>query len=126
MTYERVLNYARINRRNQTLAELAFWKRVRKRQLIGMKFLRQYIIQHTESEGKTGFFIADFYCHEKKLIVEIDGQSHRDRMEYDKIREALLKERGYSIFRITNHEVLNNWKEVQSTLEAWLSATKPQ
>jgi very-short-patch-repair endonuclease len=58
-------------RKRQTKAEEIFWQAVRNRKFLGNKFLRQHPIFY-DLKGKESFFIADFYCHEKKLIVELD------------------------------------------------------
>lgn len=63
-------------RRSQTPAELFFWRKVRKRQVLGKRFNRQFIIQYEDIMGQKRFFIVDFYCHEQKLIVEVDGSIH--------------------------------------------------
>ena len=52
-----------------------------------------------------GPFVADFYCAEFKLIVELDGESHDRRMEYDKDRTQWLGERGYRVVRFLNEDV---------------------
>jgi len=51
-------------------------------------------------------YIADFYCHEIKLVIELDGSVHRftDVMENDKISEEDLKSFGISVVRFTNRE----------------------
>ena len=116
MGYQRILKFARGMRKNPTPAEEYFWYKVRRRQLQGKKFRRQYIIQHDEIMGKKYFFIADFYCHEQRLIVEIDGDIHNQQQDYDEMREDILKEMGYQIIRYRNEEVLGNWPHVESSL----------
>jgi cyclase len=71
-------------RRDGTNAEQLLWKVIRNRQVKGFKFRRQHTIYH---------FIVDFYCHEAKLIIELDGDIHelKDIKEYDAKREAILK-----------------------------------
>jgi len=88
--------------------------------LAGKKFVRQYIVQHSEILGKKQYFIADFYCHEKKLIVELDGAVHLLQLEYDRIREEILKQMGYKIIRFDNEEVLNDWAKVKVGLLEFL------
>lgn len=74
------------------------------------------MIQHSRPNGKKRFFIADFYCHEKKLIVEIDGGIHDQQVEEDKQREEILKKMGYSILRFKNQEVMERWEVVEQQL----------
>lgn len=82
-----------------------------------MKFNRQFVIEHANTLGKKSYFIANFYCFSKKIIVEIDGAIHDFQIEYDEIRTDILEEMGYKIIRFRNKEVLNNWKEVANKLE---------
>ncbi len=77
--------------------ERKLWSLLRGRRLGGLKFRRQAPI---------GPFIVDFFCAEKKLIVELDGASHADRGEYDRRRQVFLEKCGYRVLRIDNDEVL--------------------
>ena len=79
-----------------TKAEYVLWQELRE-QKIGYRFRRQVSIDA---------FIVDFYCHELKLIIEVDGPIHENQKEYDYIREKHLKDLGYIILRFTNEEVL--------------------
>lgn len=72
---------ARNLRRQSTKAEEIFWKAVRNRQINGKKFQRQFPIQF-EIYGNNRFFIADFCCHEYKLVVDIDGLVHERQRDY--------------------------------------------
>lgn len=116
MHYQTILKYARRMRSKPTLAEFHFWQHVRKREFMDKKFTRQYIIQHEEVHGIKQFFIADFYCHEHKLILEIDGAIHQSQIEYDQIREEKLVQMGYHVLRFSNHNVINRWDEVLESL----------
>ncbi len=62
-----------------------------------------YRFRHQVSIGR---FIVDFYCHELKLIIEVDGWVHDERKDYDRWREQLLKDQGYNIIRFSNDDVL--------------------
>lgn len=92
-----ILQHARDNRHPLTPAEAKVWARVRNRAL-GFKIRRQHPIWR---------FIADFYCAEAKLVIEIDGDSHAepDQKDYDRARTDWLEERGYKVLRITNEDV---------------------
>jgi very-short-patch-repair endonuclease len=94
----KTLKRAQSLRHNQTEAEKRLWWRLRNRNLNGFKFVRQEPI---------GPFIADFLCHEKKLIVEVDGATHGDAHEvaYDEKRTRYLETRGYRVLRVQNHDV---------------------
>ena len=102
-------------KKEQTDAEMILWKELRDKKLGWYKFYRQKsIFVYREENWKDRFFIADFYNHQKKLIIEIDGSVHLEESvkEYDKMREYLLKELWYTIIRFTNSEVLNDIKHV--------------
>jgi very-short-patch-repair endonuclease len=67
---------ARDLRKNQTASEANMWNKLRNRRLLGFKFNRQYPILFSGNNDRTNFFITDFYCAEKKLVIEIDGPIH--------------------------------------------------
>lgn len=82
-------------RKNMTMAESLLWDELRNKK-IGFKFRRQHSI---------GIYIIDFYCVEKKLIIEIDGKIHLKNYFYDKERDNYLISLGASIIRIKNEEI---------------------
>jgi very-short-patch-repair endonuclease len=87
-------------RREDTRAEKKVWVQLKDRRTLGLKFRRQVAIDR---------YIVDFYCHEIRVIVEIDGGVH-DRpgqAEWDAKRNVRLQELGYIVLHITNDEVLN-------------------
>jgi very-short-patch-repair endonuclease len=88
----------RMLRNNTTHSEYVLWQELRKQKL-GYKFRRQVSI---------GAFIVDFYCHELRLIIEVDGWVHEEeyQKEYDERRQFWLEKRGYMIIRFLNDEVL--------------------
>ena len=81
-----------------TPAEKTLWVYLRDKKFMGIKFRRQHPISR---------FIADFYCHELKLVIEIDGGYHDDREQHelDTGRENELKELGLTIIRFRNEEI---------------------
>ena len=102
-----ITEIARGLRKNLTEAEKILWKELRNRKLNGVKFLRQHPLFYF-SQNKRGYlFIADFYCAEKKLVVELDGKIHDHIQEYDANRESVLLERGLTVLRIKNEELEN-------------------
>ncbi|TAK62435.1 MAG: endonuclease domain-containing protein [Bacteroidetes bacterium] len=111
---------ARQLRVHQTPAEDIFWKAVRDKQFLGLKFYRQHPL-FFEFVGKESFFIADFYCHERQLVVEIDGPIHKFQKEYDWLREHIINALEVRVLRFTNEEVENNLKSVLQNVEAFLS-----
>lgn len=95
-------------RNNSTDAEQVFWDAVRCEKL-GHKFLRQKPIRFYIN-NKLRFFIADFFCKEFKLVIEIDGKIHEKQKEYDEARSHIIHQLGYTVIRFTNEEVFNNLK----------------
>ena len=93
------LHRVRQARRDATPAERKLWQYLRARQLDGCKFRRQVWL---------GPFIADFLCAEAKLVVEIDGDTHADQVEYDERRTAWLAREGFRVVRVTNADVMQN------------------
>ncbi len=89
-----LFEFARELRYNPTEAETLLWEKLKGKQL-GVKFRRQHPIYQ---------YIADFYCHQIKLVIEVDGDYHRlrDQIEYDKFRSDDLSELGIEIIRFSN------------------------
>ena len=100
-------------RKNMTEAERILWSALRRKQLNGRRFRRQHPIDR---------FIADFYCHEARLVVEVDGGIHqlRDQREYDIGRSDELDSLGLRVIRFTNEQVKNKLQEVLSEIKKWL------
>ena len=90
-------------RLNQTRAESLLWMHLRNRQLSNLKFRRQRPI---------GNHIADFYCAEARVIVEIDGDTHFERVDYDQNRTQWLTRQGLRVIRFTNQDIFDNPAEV--------------
>ena len=94
-------NLARELRKRQTPQEKLLWKRLRNRRLLNLKFNRQFVIRYDEHS----IFIVDFYCHEKKLIIELDGGYHIKTRRQDQLRDQILSSMGYQVLRIKNEEL---------------------
>lgn len=91
---------ARENRKNPTKAESKIWYEVlRMKQFADFKFLRQKPIDN---------YIVDFYCSELRLVIEVDGDSHGETVEYDAVRTIVLESLGLRVIRFTNADVLGN------------------
>src|SRR3990172_3035191 len=93
-----------------TPAETELWQHLRAGRLQGIHFRRQQIIGH---------FIVDFYCHQARLVVEVDGEIHQKQAEYDHVRDLYLQERGLRVLRFNNLEVKH---ELEMVLCAILEA----
>ena len=108
-----LLEYARILRKEQTYVERIFWNMVKGRQL-GYDFHRQKPI---------GNFIYDFFCFELKLVVEIDGITHLDRLVQitDEVKADYLSELDLKLLRFTDDEVIGNSNQVYEKLKNFIS-----
>ncbi len=100
-------------RKRMTDAENCLWTHLRRRQLAGCKFRRQAPI---------GKYIVDFVCLEKRIVVELDGGQHADRLVEDGGRTQFLVDQGYQVLRFWNDEVL---METKAVLEVILDALGP-
>ena len=116
LPYEkRLTNLARANRKTPTPAETTLWQKLlRNRQFHGYKFLRQKPI---------GPYVADFYCAELKLVIEIDGDSHAAQEAYDARRTDFLKQQGIRVLRYTNIDVGQRLDGIHDDLTTHLEKT---
>ena len=112
----RQLHRAREGRRKLTPAELKLWAELRAGGLDGLKFTKQYII---------GPYIADFAYRSGKLIVELDGDSHADRVEYAQRRSAFLNAKGYRVLRFQISAVHEDMEFVLESLRRALTVDPP-
>jgi very-short-patch-repair endonuclease len=87
---------AREFRRTMTPEERVLWNMLRDSQIHGVRVRRQQVI-----DG----FIADFYCHAAKLVIEVDGPIHDDQLERDAFRDEVFVQRGLHVLHITNHQI---------------------
>ena len=107
-----LIPYARWLRKNSTLSEILLWQQLKKRQLCGLDFDRQRII---------GNFIVDFYCPLRRVVIEVDGDSHDLKVEEDKARDIFLKSLFLKVVRIHDHDVKKNMGAVLKLLEKELA-----
>lgn len=98
---------ARGLRQNMTEAERRVWQILRSQRMRGHKFRRQVPI---------GRYIADFVCHEARLVLEIDGGQHDRLSPRETERSAFLQSQGYRLLRFWNSEVLRNPDGVYETI----------
>lgn len=94
--WDKLKPIARQMRREPTQAEMALWERLRGRKVAGLKFRRQHTF---------GKFIVDFYCLEKQLVIEVDGEIHEYTKEEDSVRQEYLESLGLKVVRVSNDEV---------------------
>ena len=90
-------------------AESVLWSKLRRRQLLGYKFRRQYSV---------GTYVVDFYCAELRLAIEVDGDSHYQSgaQERDKDRETFIKSFGIDFLRFRNVEVFEQLSAVLDSI----------
>jgi very-short-patch-repair endonuclease len=89
------------------LCEVLLWKQLHKREFKQYDFDRQKII---------GNYIVDFFCGNCNVVIEIDGKSHDDKVEYDKERDAFLEGLGLTVIHIAAKDVLKNLDNVMVML----------
>ena len=101
---------AQFLRRNETIAEKLLWEKLRNNQLEGLKFRRQHPVN---------IYIADFYCHKFKLIIELDGDYHNqeEQKQKDEVRTEVLRLNGLKIIRFKNEEVEQDINQVLTTIK---------
>jgi very-short-patch-repair endonuclease len=104
---------ARELRRNMTKSELVLWKELRNRKFMGLKFVRQQPLIYQVIDNQPRYFIADFVCYEKRMIIEVDGAIHEFQKEEDEHRKNILRSLDFNILRIKNEEV----KEIGTVME---------
>jgi len=90
---------ARELRKNQTPAEEILWELLRDRRFLDLKFRRQHQI---------GDYIADFYCHEHKAVIELDGGIHRTKDAKDAKRDSYMQSLGLTVLRFPNDAILDS------------------
>lgn len=93
-------------RKVMTPSEEILWKLLRNRRFNGNKFTRQKPFFYPSVRvNQRSFFIADFHCAERNLIIELDGPIHDYQREYDASRDEILANLGLRTLRIKNHEL---------------------
>ncbi|MEM8568199.1 MAG: endonuclease domain-containing protein [Bacteroidota bacterium] len=100
-----VFEKAKMLRSNMTSQEKLLWEELKSNRLYGLRFKAQHPID---------IFIADFYCHKIKLVIEIDGNSHNssDQISYDLNRTYMMNELGIKVIRFSNSEIEDNMSYV--------------
>jgi len=102
-------------RKHMTKAELILWEELRNKKLLGLKFRRQHPISR---------FIADFYRHKHKLVIELDGEIHLKNYVAinDKKREDEIKSLGITVLRFKNNEIINHLESVLQQISNFCNA----
>src|ERR1043165_5806560 len=105
----KIFERAKKLRSEMTTVESALWSAISNKQLFKLKFRRQHPLN---------FFIADFYCHKLKLVIEVDGDIHdaADQKQYDSSRTEELNDFGIKVIRFTNDQLLNQADDVLTSI----------
>ena len=112
---KKLKSYARELRKNSTLSEVLLWQQI-KRKALGYEFHRQVPIDQ---------FIVDFYCHELMLAIEIDGNSHNDKFDYDERRQTKLQNLGVIFIHFSDLDVKKNMDGVLCALKNKIDEIHP-
>ena len=109
-----LFKYAQDMRKNPTDSEKIIWNILRKLRFEGFIFRRQHPID---------IFIADFYCHKLKLIIEVDGDVHESEYarEYDDGRTGDLEKYGIKVLRFTNEQILRDIDTINAEIHKYIS-----
>lgn len=102
---------ARELRNKSTLSEVLLWNQLKARKMKGYQFMRQKRIED---------FIVDFFCSKLNLVIEIDGESHDNKISEDQIRQRKLETLGLSVLRFNDKDVKRNLRGVLTALENWI------
>ena len=91
---------ARMFRKKMTRYEKLLWQRLRRKTIHGLRIRRQHPIE---------YYIADFYCHEIRLVIELDGPIHKcwQQKEHDENRTAEFDRFGIEVIRFNNQDIVN-------------------
>jgi len=113
------LDLCRDLRKRQTPAEKLVWEKVRNKKLKGRKFYRQHPL-FFDYLGKETFYIVDFYCHQTKLVIELDGLVHLNQKEEDQLKDDMINLLGIRVLRFRNDLVENDIDYVIKQIEKFL------
>ena len=103
--------------KNMTKAEEFMWFNILQSNKTGFKWVKQKIIDN---------YIVDFYCHTLGLVLEVDGDTHAERQEYDEVRTKFLSNFGLEVVRFSNDDIYNNIDSVYSRLKEIIASRKKQ
>ena len=109
--------FAKELRNNSTKSEIKSWKYLKGKQMMGYDFHRQKPIDE---------YIADFFCHKLKLVIELDGFTHRfeEVTQRDVKKENKLSEFGITVLRFSDDQVINDIYNVLKVIENYIIGLK--
>ncbi|MBN2159784.1 MAG: endonuclease domain-containing protein [Spirochaetes bacterium] len=102
-TPQYIIKLARTMRLNMTATEKILWNELKEKKFHGYRFRCQHPVYR---------YVLDFYCHAAALAIEIDGDIHKSRQDYDEFRDEFLKQCGITTIRFTNDEIIHDIKDV--------------
>ena len=108
-----LIPFAKSLRKNATPQEKHLW----------YDFLRSYTPRFQRQKAIDGY-IADFYCHDARLVIELDGSQHftPEGMTYDEARTRVLNAYGLTVLRFTNHQIDSEFRAVCTKIDAAVAA----
>lgn len=106
---------ARELRKQGVLSEVLLWAQLKGRKMRGYQFMRQKPV---------GEYIVDFYCSTLQLVIEIDGESHNGRFDYDMGRQQFLESLGLTVLRFNDVEAKRDVENVVMAIEGWIAQGK--
>jgi very-short-patch-repair endonuclease len=116
-----IKKHARELRKDATESEEELWKQLRNRKLAGFKFLRQHPVIYKADYKGLNYFVADFYCDARKLVIELDGSIHDSTIEYDQFRNEEMRLKGLHVLRLQNSE-LSDMDNVLARIRLYLGS----
>lgn len=111
-----VIKLAQEMRKNLTHCEKLLWDELKEKKINGSKFRRQHPVHR---------YILDFYCHEKKLAIEVDGNIHKIKYDEDEFRDKYLESIGIKTIRISNVEIMEDINKVLFKIMTILESPPP-
>ena len=113
-----IFKKAKVLRNNMTDAEKTLWQYLKNKRLNGLRFKAQHPLMG---------FIADFYCHKAKLVIEIDGRRHQaaEQKEYDNDRTYEMERFDIRVIRFTNEQITNDMELVLEAIKKMCATEFP-
>ena len=108
---------ARDLRKQGVLSEVLLWNQLKGRKLRGYQFMRQKPIEA---------YIVDFFCSKIRLVIEIDGESHSGKFDYDMRRQQFLESMGLTVLRFNDTEVKKDMDNVMMAIGGWMTDREEQ
>jgi Uncharacterized protein conserved in bacteria len=107
---------ARELRKAGNLSEVLLWNELKQKKMLGFDFTRQQII---------GNYIVDFHCPKLNLVIEIDGESHNYKVEYDTERDKFLQSLGLTVLHFNDLDIKHRLSEVLESIKNWIEGNTP-